>query len=368
MTAEPTDSGEGLPNGSPPPVKRGRGRPKGSVNKTKFNLFPRKITRVPKMVQLFCASPPTERERKRGRPKKRLRGRPRKVPLSPEEEAERRLMEKLKPIKRSAWKPLGRPRIHPIGPPKPPGKRGRPRKYDYSPSRGTSESGANAAKAAAAPANRPPVVKRGRGRPPGSPNKRRGFRLSHQKKKSVGRFEAVLVDGMPRKRGRPPGSRNVLKRPLEEENDGPPRKRGRPPGSKKPLKEKPKVEDGGVARKRGRPRGAVGWKKRRRMAMHSGPKLPCDDITSSHERAEQDQLQPEEEEEEEVEVRQAATAANGNIESAPQEEGHDSSLAPLEDEAELEGRGEDGATVVKETAVGKSSSSGKKTTVSKRAV
>lgn len=146
------------------PVKRGRGRPKGSLNKK-----PRAQTQ--NMFTLI-------RKNRPGRPKKhavRKRGRPRKNPLpSPEE---------LK--KPKVWKPLGRPRKYPRPdppvevPPPPRRRRGRPRKSE-------SRKGAhlrkppslhNPSAAGAGKVGRPPTHKREgetprkRGRPKGSLNK-----------------------------------------------------------------------------------------------------------------------------------------------------------------------------------------------------
>lgn len=209
MTAEPSDSGEALPNGGPSPAKRGRGRPKGSVKKTKLNLFQRKLTRVPKVVELFSASTPKEPVRKRGRPRKHLS----KTPKEPQ-------------------------------------KRGRPRKYPS-----TSETGPKAA------------VKRGRGRPLGSRKvqalatdgtpRKRGRPLGSKKKPAV-------EDGPPKKRGRPLGSGSrsgsVAAKKKPTEDGAPPRKRGRPRGSlgkkKRHWKAKipePKPAYDGPPRKRGRP-------------------------------------------------------------------------------------------------------------------
>ena len=313
MTAEPSDSGgaAALPNGSSP-AKRGRGRPKGSLNKKKLIMSPRTIDpRVPKVVQLFCAAIPTEKLRRPCRPKKfKLRGRPRKTPMSAEEEEE--MWERQQ--KRHRWKRLGRPRIHPVVDPKKkrkPGRVGRPRKYPHSPSRAPPPAAivGSPTKTAAEP-----VVKRGRGRLPGcSPSKRRATHLSHKKKTTPVPEGAAS----PRKRGRPSGSGKIQKIRQQEADDSSkqvtPKKRGRPPGSKTPEVEKPK--SGG---KRGRPSGALGKKRRK--------------LEKSFEDGEQLNLEPEEEEE--VEAGQAATAANGDTESEP-----------VENEAELGAGGgeEDGA-------------------------
>ncbi|XP_047239379.1 basic salivary proline-rich protein 3-like [Girardinichthys multiradiatus] len=105
------------------PVKRGRGRPKGSLNKKPSSFkAPGKVGRPQKISSL-----PVKR-RKPGRPRLQpgKRGRPRKYPLpSPEE------MKKPK-----VWKPLGRPRKYPRvdspeeALPAPRRARGRPRKSE----------------------------------------------------------------------------------------------------------------------------------------------------------------------------------------------------------------------------------------------
>ncbi|XP_074543167.1 uncharacterized protein LOC141803147 [Halichoeres trimaculatus] len=151
------------------PVSRGRGRPKGSLNKKKHG----KVGRPPK-VQLL----PPSAKKKRGRPKKPL-GRPRKHPLpSPEE---------LK--KPKVWKPLGRPRKYPRvdppegAPPAPTRSPGRPRKSD-------SKKGAHLRKPVSTlPRSPTDGAPRKRGRPPGSGKK----------------------DETSRKRGRPKGSVNKNK-------------------------------------------------------------------------------------------------------------------------------------------------------------
>ncbi|XP_068567237.1 high mobility group protein hmg-12-like [Cebidichthys violaceus] len=119
--AETPHQGRGRPRkvtGGSQPAKRGRGRPKGSLNKKP------PAYKVHSKVGQTKRSLPTQK--KRGRPKKEpaKRGRPRKHPLpSPEE---------LK--KPKVWKPLGRPRKYPrVDPPEdsqpaPPRSRGRPRK------------------------------------------------------------------------------------------------------------------------------------------------------------------------------------------------------------------------------------------------
>uniref|UniRef100_UPI0037E9A76C chromosomal protein D1 n=1 Tax=Semicossyphus pulcher TaxID=241346 RepID=UPI0037E9A76C len=152
-------------------TKRGRGRPKGSLNKKVHG----KVGRPPK-VQLL----PPSAKRKRGRPRKEpvKRGRPRKYPLpSPED---------LK--KPKVWKPLGRPRKYPRADP---------------------------------PEGAPAVPRRSRGRPRKSESKkgahlRKKFSTSSSSPRSPS-------DGAPRKRGRPPSK-------AKKEGEAP-KKRGRPKGS-----------------------------------------------------------------------------------------------------------------------------------------
>lgn len=163
-----------LPNGSTHPPKRGRGRPRGSLNK-KFTTekAPTHNARPSKKVDFF--SPDTvikTKVKKRGRPKKiKMPGRPRKIPLTPEEESERLHRMSLQ-RKRRLSKPLGRPRIHPVAEgPKVKKARGRPRKYGAksgSQSGGAKEAGVEISVDAA---SGPP---RKRGRPAGSVKKKRG--------------------------------------------------------------------------------------------------------------------------------------------------------------------------------------------------
>lgn len=137
----------------PLPKKRGRGRPKGSLNKKPpVSVGSKKLGR-PRKVSV--------KGRKRGRPRQQpaKRGRPRKHPLPPPEELN----------KPKVWKPLGRPRKYPrVEPPEgapaaPRRSRGRPRKSE-------SKKGAHLRKSIP---TSPPTPRR--------PN-----------------------DGTPRKRGRPP--------------------------------------------------------------------------------------------------------------------------------------------------------------------
>lgn len=154
------------------PVKRGRGRPKGSLNKK------------PPAYKLHVKVGRPQRSKpgkgKRGRPRLQpaKRGRPRKYPLpSPEE---------LK--KPKVWKPLGRPRKYPR---------------------------------ADTPEGTPPTPRRSRGRPRKSESKKGAhLRKSLPVSSSSPRTPTV---GSPRKRGRPPSAQKT--------DAGTPRKRGRPKGS-----------------------------------------------------------------------------------------------------------------------------------------
>ncbi|KAJ8407044.1 hypothetical protein AAFF_G00293200 [Aldrovandia affinis] len=172
MNSEEDGTGLDLPNGSAQTPKRGRGRPLGSVNKwPKPVRIPGKVGRPRKLVEPSSPVKAPVTGRKPGRTPKKIkrRGRPRKIPLTPEEEEERKKM-KTKPKGPRMWKPLGRPRIYPRVeapvPPTPsePRGRGRPRK---------SKQGAHFRKSNLSPAVSP--------RPP-------------------------AADGLPRKRGRPPAS------------------------------------------------------------------------------------------------------------------------------------------------------------------
>lgn len=162
------------------PVKRGRGRPKGSLNKNPSSFKAHgKRGRPPKTSSLPVKG------RRPGRPRlqPRKRGRPRKYPLpSPEDRK-----------KPKVWKPLGRPRKYPrVDPPQeasaaPRRGRGRPRKSE-------SRKGAHLRKSAAATSSSPRASedgpKRKKGRPATAPSRDDG--------------SAAVV----RKRGRPKGSLN----------------------------------------------------------------------------------------------------------------------------------------------------------------
>ena len=96
---------------------------------------------------------------------------------------------------------------------------------------------------------------------------------------------------------------------------------------------------------------------------HGRTWLPREDRTCGHWQPQEEQQPQEQPHEESI---QAASAANGNTQPASLEEGHDRILAPVEDEDELQGGDEGDAAAVEEKAVGKGSSSGKKTPVAKR--
>ncbi|XP_036423117.1 origin recognition complex subunit 4 [Colossoma macropomum] len=232
------------------PAKRGRGRPKGSVKKKIISVT--EVThnvRTSKRVDYF--SPETvfrPKVKKRGRPKKiRMPGRPRKIPLTPEEEAER-MLRLSKQRKRRLSKPLGRPRIHPlINIPKEKRGRGRPRKYEPI-ARASSQNGTvngNLKKSIKRMSELSEAIPRKRGRPQGSFKKKRGLAAGSPAKRAI--------QGTPRKRGRPPGSGTKIS--VRQESNGAPRKRGRPPGSGTKQKVITQEADG-APRKRGRPSGS----------------------------------------------------------------------------------------------------------------
>lgn len=173
-------SGEQLATDGSLPVKRGRGRPKGSVTKKPPTYKVHGKVGRPRKVHALPI-----KGRKRGRPRQQpaKRGRPRKHPLPTPEELKRP----------KVWKPLGRPRKYPRvdppegAPPAPRRSRGRPRKSD-------SKKGAHLRKVPATPHN-PDEPPRKRGRPPKS------------------------EDNTPRKRGRPKGSVNKNKATSETQLD-----------------------------------------------------------------------------------------------------------------------------------------------------
>lgn len=257
-----------LPNGSTHPPKRGRGRPRGSLNK-KFTAekAPTHNARPSKKVDFFSPDIVIKTKvKKRGRPKKiKMPGRPRKIPLTPEEESERLQRLSLQ-RKRKLSKPLGRPRIHPIAEgSKAKRGRGRPRKSgDAGDHKQGSESSLDVSNGSPRKRGRPAgSMKRKRGRPAGpakvsvakssdgTPKKRGRPPGSANKVKKIQR-----ADGTPRKRGRPPGSGSGTKLKIIRRNaDGTPRKRGRPPGSGKKVKIVEK-KVGDTPRKRGRPPGS----------------------------------------------------------------------------------------------------------------
>ncbi|TSO05401.1 28S ribosomal protein S21, mitochondrial [Bagarius yarrelli] len=259
------DSSRTLANGSANSGKRGRGRPRGSFKK-KINSV-KEVThnaRTSKRVDFFSPEMVIRpKARKRGRPKKiKIPGRPRKIPLTPEEEAERIL----RLSKKRKFSKPGRPRIHPlINLQKEKRGRGRPRKYEAIASQNCGNM--NSVKVTVVGGDPP----RGRGRPKGSFKKKRGRpagsslgkRLTLGTARRRGRPPGSGtklqvrqdVNGTPRKRGRPPGSGIKIKI-ISSETNGTPRKRGRPPGSGAKVKvAKQEVMDG-QPRKRGRPPGS----------------------------------------------------------------------------------------------------------------
>lgn len=254
MEIEIQDGSENtVPDDSIHPPKRGRGRPRGSLNK-KFTTekAPTDNARTSKKVDFFAPEMIIKSKvKKRGRPKKtKIRGRPRKIPLTPEEESEKLHRQSIK-RKRKLWKPLGRPRIHPIvgsDARKTKRGRGRPRKYEAtaeSPMRTDTDSGENEASSSVEVSlDEANGIPRKRGRPSGTFKKKRGRPSGSAK---------VTNDGTPRKRGRPPGSGSKVKK--VKAVDGSPRKRGRPPGSSNKVKIIRRAADGSP-RKRGRPRGS----------------------------------------------------------------------------------------------------------------
>lgn len=254
METESQDSSEStLPNGSTHPPKRGRGRPRGSLNK-KFKQYTEKASpRASKKVDFFAPEVNLKSKKRRGRPKKiKIRGRPRKIPLTPEEESEILRRQTLQ-RKRKISKPLGRPRIHPlVGTPKIKRGRGRPRKYEAvagAPSQNDTDSGEKECPSSVEVAiDGAHDIPRKRGRPLGSFKRKRG-RPSSSGKISIKK----VSDGPPRKRGRPPGSGSKIKK--VKVASGTPRKRGRPPGSGNKVKIIRRAADG-APRKRGRPPGS----------------------------------------------------------------------------------------------------------------
>lgn len=237
------DSSNTLANESAMSGKRGRGRPRGSVKKKIISVKELSHNaRASKRVDFFSPELVIRpKVKKRGRPKKiKIPGRPRKIPLTPEEEAERILMLSKK---RKLWKPLGRPRIHPLADmPKEKRGRGRPRKYESMVSQnGRVDRSLKSIKYTEVGGDIP----RRRGRPSGSFKKKRGRPAGPSPVKRP-------LGGTPGKRGRPPGSGTKLQ--VKQEATGTPRKRGRPPGSGRKLKVI-SGETNGTPKKRGRPPG-----------------------------------------------------------------------------------------------------------------
>lgn len=171
----------------PQPAKRGRGRPKGSLNKKPPAYKVHGKVGRPRRVHV-----PTGRG-KRGQPRKppAKRGRPRKYPLPSAEELK----------KPKVWKPLGRPRKYPrVDPPEgaapaPRRSRGRPRKSE-------SKKGAHLRKSL-----------------PTTPSSPRGPSEGSQRKRGRPPSTAKSDDQTPRKRGRPKGSVNKNKARSETQLD-----------------------------------------------------------------------------------------------------------------------------------------------------
>lgn len=154
------------------PVKRGRGRPKGSAT-MKRPAYKKAQYGTVKRPQKVQVSTPKERV---GRPKKTAkRGRPRKYPLALSEDRKK---------KPKVWKPLGRPRKYP-----------RP--------------------------ELPEGALAGTSRKPGRPCKSASKRGAHLRKKGPSTPSSArnVSDGSPKKRGRPPSNAKSAQ------------KRGRPKGS-----------------------------------------------------------------------------------------------------------------------------------------
>ncbi|KAF7211008.1 high mobility group protein hmg-12 isoform X3 [Nothobranchius furzeri] len=163
-----------LVTGGSQPGKRGRGRPKGSLNKVHSNVG-----------QLQKDSGFLVKGRKRGRPRQKpgKRGRPRKYPLPSSEE----------PKKPKVWKPLGRPRKYPRAEP-PEGAQLAPRRSRGRPRKSEVKKGAHLRKTIpttpSTPRSLADGLKRKRGRPPTA---------------------AKSEGATPQKRGRPKGSLNKNK-------------------------------------------------------------------------------------------------------------------------------------------------------------
>ncbi|XP_051520146.1 chromosomal protein D1-like isoform X2 [Myxocyprinus asiaticus] len=247
MEVENTDGSENtVSNGSTHPPKRGRGRPRGSLNKKfTYEKVATQNARPSRKVEFFSPEIIIRKVKKRGRPKKiKMRGRPRKIPLTPEEVSEK-LHRLSTQRKRKLWKPLGRPRIHPIKEgPKIKRARGRPRKNKTMTESSKNDTHQPSVEISLAAADGPPPK---RGRPLGSLKKKRGRPAGSTKTSPT-----KVSDWTPRKRGRPPGSANKVK--IVKQVDGTPKKRGRPPGSQNKVKIM--KHDDGTPKKRGRPPGS----------------------------------------------------------------------------------------------------------------
>ncbi|XP_061903588.1 chromosomal protein D1-like [Entelurus aequoreus] len=238
-----------VPADDPLRPKRGRGRPKGSLNKKLFDEVrlqagrPRRKHIPPSRLEIRVP----RKTGKRGRPRNEMsgRGHPRKYPLPSTEGSKKR-----------GWKPLGRPRKHPLVgvPGKGPGGRGRGRprkseagtgghlrKYEGSPrKRGRprkyplSSKGESSKPKIWKPLGRPrkhPLVDPPEGasdtprRAPGRPRKsetKRGAHLRNPNSTSRPPKPILGADGTPRTRGRPKGSVNKKKEQKESEVDSEP--------------------------------------------------------------------------------------------------------------------------------------------------
>lgn len=281
-------SDNSLANGSTNSAKRGRGRPKGSVKKKVVSVTEvSHNARTTKRIDFFSSETMLKTKvKKRGRPKKiRIPGRPRKIPLTPEEEAER-ILRLSRQKKRKLSKPLGRPSIHPlVGNPAQKRGRGRPRKYEAL-SRASSLKSAALKQSFKRHSESGEGTPRKRGRPRGSFKNKLGSPVgSSPAKRAIGgtgrrrgrppgsgrKITATQAsNGTPRKRGRPPGSGNKVKI-ITQVAGGTPRKRGRPPGSGLKIKFAARVSDG-VPRKRGRPPGSGNKLKIIKQDINSTPR------------------------------------------------------------------------------------------------
>ncbi|XP_071357214.1 chromosomal protein D1 [Trachinotus anak] len=138
------------------PVKRGRGRPKGSLNKKRIVYMVHGTVSRPRKVQVASTiDKPGRQIRKPGK-----RGRPKKYPQPPPVDRK----------KTKIWKPLGRPRKYPrVDPPEgaPRRRPGRPRKCENKRGAHLRKSLPNTTSVPCNPNDGPP---RKRGRPPSTAN------------------------------------------------------------------------------------------------------------------------------------------------------------------------------------------------------